>query len=254
MNFKNFNEAISEITYLADLADKVFNDKEALSLTQELFKGTVAVPFVTAGIAPGLAMELCIADECLQHVFTAIAADGKVEVSELDDAWEIVQPLAGFYSKTLPRYKHFAGLTPEKVGNFISFHTGDAELFGGRSNDGVIVLNLNESVNPNAVPIAQVETTFKGGCLVSCLSALCSKRQLLAGYNDIINYVMLKILSDDHQLQTHGITKESEKAKYLWSNTLRSRLADFYSMKVDDRYDDPRLLQARRRFASAFRN
>jgi len=252
MFVKNFDDAIGGIHFLADLAEKVCSNEEALALIKELFEGTGACPlWMGEDLPPRLAMNLLLASGCLRHVQASILADGEVEKSELEDSLEIVLPLASYFGNHLKNYQQFAEMSPKKLVDFLRFHQQDDAPWGG--NIRTIMLDV-KNLDHKAIDIADIEREFPGGCLVACLTAFCSKRRLFEIYNDIINYVMLKILSDDRRLRTSGIEKGIEGFQYLWSNILRHRLLDYYFTLVEDHYDDPRLIKVRRELAQVFEN
>jgi uncharacterized protein DUF87/AAA ATPase-like protein len=71
--------------------------------------------------------------DCLRVAYTAVAADGKIEDSELAAIYEFVFSVARHYAGVLPQYREFVAIDEESIRQFLACYANDSGPFGERA-------------------------------------------------------------------------------------------------------------------------
>src|SRR5262249_11798999 len=119
---------------------------------------------------------LALGCDCLRRVVHAVLADGKVEVEELEIAYTLVGPIAGYYAKVFDHYAHDADLSAEEMGQFLDDFNQDDGWFGG---------------GPES------EAPMIGATLSSIVSIIEGEAGAIEAYELIVENVMLGLVGVD---------------------------------------------------------
>jgi AAA+ superfamily predicted ATPase len=118
---------------------------------------------------------LAFTSDCLRFIGTSLLASSKYKANGVSMAHSLVRPLSQVLSTAIDRYSEFHALSPDQVGDFLTFFGNDEDVFGGN---------------------IESDTFLLGGTMCILLSLLNGDSIALDLYESIILSIHSELISD----------------------------------------------------------
>lgn len=96
-------------------------------------KSLVASQCRELDVTPAAVLWQSLFSDCLRVAYTAVAADGKIDDTELTALYEFMYSAARRYANVIPAYRDFTAIDEESVRQFVELYEKDGGPFGERA-------------------------------------------------------------------------------------------------------------------------